>query len=72
MAAVGHVNFGHWHPASCDPPTRPAHITVHVNGGVACTPEPVVARGSSGAELLYLLAGDSRMAGGCDASRLST
>ena len=35
-----------------------------MNRGVTCVPEPVVARGSSGAELLYLPAGDSRVAGG--------
>ena len=64
MAAVGHVDFGHLHPASCNSPTGPAHVTVHVNRGVTCAPEPVVARGSSGAELLYLLTGDSRVAGG--------
>ena len=64
MAAVGHVESGHSHPASCDPPTGPAHVTVHVNRGVTCAPEPVVARGSSGTELLYLLARGSRVAGG--------
>ena len=64
VAAVGHVDFGHSHPASCDPPTGPAHVTVHVMRGVACTPEPVVVRGSSGAELLDLPAGGGRVAGG--------
>ena len=64
MVAVGHVDFDYWHPASCDPPTGPAHVTVHVNRRVTCAPEPVVARGSSGAELLYLTTGDSRVAGG--------
>ena len=39
-------------------------MAVHVNRGVTCVPEPVVARGSSGAELFYLLAGGSRVAGG--------
>ena len=48
VAAVVHVESGHSHPASCDPPTGPAHVTVHVNRGVTCAPEPVVARGSSG------------------------
>ena len=64
VAAVVHVESGHSHPASCDPPTGPAHVTIHVNRGVTCAPEPVVARGSSGAELLYHLAGGSRVAGG--------
>ena len=64
VAAVGHADFGHSHPASCDPPTGPAHVTVHVMRGVACIPEPVVVRGSSGAELLDLPAGGGRVAGG--------
>ena len=64
VATVGHVESGHSHPVSCDPPTGPAHVTVHVNRRVTCAPEPVVARGSSGVELLYLLAGGSRVAGG--------
>ena len=64
MAAVGHVDFDHSHPASCDPPTGPAHVTVHVVRGVACIPEPVVVRGSSGAELLDLPAGGGRVGGG--------
>ena len=64
VAAVGHVESGHSHPASCDPPTGPAHVTVHVNRRVTCAPEPVIARGSSGVELLYHLAGGSRVAGG--------
>ena len=64
MATVGHVEFGHSHPASCDPPTGPAHVTVHVNRGVTCAPEPVVARGNSAVEFLYLPAGGRRVVGG--------
>ena len=64
VAAVGHVDFGHSHPVSCDPPTGPAHVTVHVIRGATCTLEPVVARGSSGVELLDLPAGGGRAAGG--------
>ena len=34
MVTVPQVIFGHSHPASCDPPTGPAHVTLHVTRGV--------------------------------------
>ena len=64
LIAVVHVDFGHLHPASWDTLTGHAHVTVHAKRRAICAPEPVVARRSSGIEVLNFPAGSSRVAGG--------